>query len=70
MTHDVARGVLLFTLVAVGASSISAVPVANAQQPYRNCSEARANGDTNIPYDSPYYGPHLDRDHDGIGCES
>jgi hypothetical protein len=60
----------LFTLVAAGASSIAAAPIANAQQPYRNCSEARANGDTNIPYDSPYYGPHLDRDNDGIGCES
>ena len=23
----------------------------------------------NIPSDSPYYGPWLDNNHDGIGCE-
>lgn len=70
MIRTVARGLLLVTLVAAGASSIANASIANAQQPYRNCSEARANGDTNIPSDSPYYGPHLDRDNDGIGCES
>lgn len=70
MTRNIARALLLVTLVTAGASSIVVAPIASAQQPYRNCSEARANGDTNIPYDSPYYGPHLDRDNDGIGCES
>jgi hypothetical protein len=70
MIRTVARGLVLVTLVSAGASSIATAPIANAQQPYRNCSEARANGDTNIPYGSPYYGPHLDRDNDGIGCES
>lgn len=66
MIRNVVRGMLLVTLVAAA----GAAPIANAQQPYRNCSEARANGDTNIPYDSPYYGPHLDSDNDGIGCKS
>ncbi|MGO4443201.1 excalibur calcium-binding domain-containing protein [Mycobacterium sp. 2YAF39] len=70
MIHTVARGLLLVTLVVAGTSSIANASIANAQQPYRNCAEARANGDNNIPYDSPYYGPHLDRDNDGIGCES
>jgi hypothetical protein len=53
MTRNVARSLLLITLVAAGASSI-----ANAQQPYRS-SEARANGEYNIPYDSPNDEPHL-----------
>jgi hypothetical protein len=65
MIRTIGASLLLGAIVATGA-----VPIANAQQPYRNCSEARANGDTNIPYDSPYYGPHLDSDNDGIGCES
>ena len=38
--------------------------------PYKNCTQARANGDTNIPTSSDKYGTHLDRDGDGIGCES
>lgn len=65
MIRTIGTGLLLGAIVAIGAA-----PIAEAQQPYRNCSEARANGDTNIPYTSPYYGPHLDRDNDGIGCES
>jgi hypothetical protein len=44
-------------------------PPAVAQAPYKNCSEAKANGDCNIPQDSPYYQAKLDRDGDGIGCE-
>ena len=39
-------------------------------RPPRNCTEARAMGLTNIPRGSPYYGSHLDRDNDGVGCES
>ncbi|AEV76585.1 putative calcium-binding protein [Mycolicibacterium rhodesiae NBB3] len=69
MIRNIIRGMLLATLVSAGFAA-GASPIANAQQPYRNCSEARANGDTNIPYDSPHYGPHLDRDNDGVGCES
>jgi hypothetical protein len=38
--------------------------------PYKNCTQARANGATNIPASSDKYGTHLDRDGDGIGCES
>jgi hypothetical protein len=48
---------------------VAAPAVANAR-PYKNCSEARANGDTNIPASSDKYGSHLDRDGDGIACES
>lgn len=49
---------------------VGASPLATADAPYENCSEARANGDTDIPSNSDMYGPWLDRDGDGVGCES
>lgn len=36
---------------------------------YRNCSEARAAGGAPVRRGDPGYGPHLDRDGDGLGCE-
>jgi hypothetical protein len=36
---------------------------------WRNCSEARAAGAAPVYRGDPGYGPHLDRDGDGIGCE-
>lgn len=36
---------------------------------YRNCTEARAAGAAPVRRGDPGYGPHLDRDNDGIGCE-
>ncbi|HJP80769.1 MAG TPA: G5 domain-containing protein [Candidatus Saccharimonadales bacterium] len=36
---------------------------------YRNCAAARAAGAAPVYAGQPGYGPHLDRDHDGIGCE-
>lgn len=36
---------------------------------YANCTEARANHDTNIPISSKYYRQALDRDHNGIACQ-
>lgn len=50
----------------------------SAQQPqraravpgaFRNCSEARAAGAAPVRRGQPGYGPHLDRDGDGVGCE-
>ena len=55
--------------VAIAVAAIGAAPAASAQ-PYKNCSAAADDGVYNIPRDSEYYGPHLDRDDDGIGCES
>lgn len=52
-----------------GLGIVAAPAIADAA-PYRNCTEARANGDTDIPASSDKYGSHLDRDGDGIGCES
>lgn len=36
---------------------------------YANCSEARAAGASPVRRGQPGYGPHLDRDGDGVGCE-
>ena len=38
-------------------------------QSFRNCDEARAAGMAPVRRGQPGYGPHLDRDNDGIGCE-
>lgn len=37
---------------------------------YRNCSAARAAGAAPLHIGDPGYGPHLDRDGDGVACES
>ena len=36
---------------------------------FRNCSEARAAGAAPVRRGDSRYGPHLDRDNDGVGCE-
>ena len=36
---------------------------------YPNCAAARAAGAAPVRRGQPGYGPHLDRDNDGIGCE-
>lgn len=36
---------------------------------FANCSEARAMGAAPVRRGAPGYGPHLDRDGDGVGCE-
>jgi len=36
---------------------------------YVNCAQARAAGAAPVRIGEPGYGPHLDRDGDGIGCE-
>jgi len=36
---------------------------------FRNCTEARAAGAAPVRRGDPGYGPHLDRDNDGVGCE-
>jgi hypothetical protein len=37
---------------------------------YRNCTAARAAGAAPLYTGDPGYGPHLDRDGDGVACES
>lgn len=36
---------------------------------FANCAEARAAGAAPVRLGDPGYGPHLDRDNDGVGCE-
>lgn len=60
---------MFIAAAAISAVAIGVAPAASAA-PYKNCTEARANGDANITSDSPYYGPWLDKDQDGVGCES
>ncbi|WP_085810716.1 excalibur calcium-binding domain-containing protein [Sphingomonas sp. TZW2008] len=36
---------------------------------FANCSAARAAGAAPVRRGRPGYGPHLDRDNDGVGCE-
>jgi hypothetical protein len=40
-----------------------------AQFFYENCDEARAKGAAPVQETDPGFGPHLDADNDGIGCE-
>jgi hypothetical protein len=48
---------------------IRTAPTALADPPYQNCSEARADGRSSIPYTDPAYRPELDLDGDGLACE-
>ncbi|MDH7454391.1 excalibur calcium-binding domain-containing protein [Luteimonas composti] len=49
-------------------SRVSPAP-APAGRAFANCAEARAAGAAPVHRGDPGYGPHLDRDNDGIGCE-
>jgi hypothetical protein len=57
-----------------GARSARSNPAASSLVPsgasaFRNCAAARAAGAAPIRIGEPGYGPHLDRDGDGIACE-
>ncbi|WP_179458876.1 excalibur calcium-binding domain-containing protein [Stenotrophomonas sp. JAI102] len=49
-------------------NTLSPVPAGRARA-FANCAEARAAGAAPVRRGDPGYGPHLDRDNDGIGCE-
>lgn len=48
--------------------SFTTAPQSNLR-PFKNCREARKAGRVNIPASDPQYGPWLDRDKDGYGCD-
>lgn len=54
-----------------GGSSSGLLPLRAPSQggAYANCTAARAAGAAPVRRGDPGYGPHLDRDSDGIGCE-
>jgi hypothetical protein len=59
--------------VAPAPAPVAPVPVVPAPAPapyYPNCSAVRAAGMAPISISTPGYGPHLDRDGDGWGCDS
>lgn len=64
------KSTAVFTLAAVvGLSALSATPAMAQVGAFPNCPTAAAAGVYNIPAGAPGYGPHLDSDNDGIGCE-
>ncbi|MFF4151378.1 LAETG motif-containing sortase-dependent surface protein [Streptomyces sp. NPDC001651] len=58
----------------VAALALAALPATavahDGNHPFANCSEAYANGYADIPRGDRHYGAHLDRDGDGLGCDS
>jgi hypothetical protein len=51
------------------AAAVGAAPLAGADEYYRNCDAARDANAAPVYEGDPGYGPHLDRDNDGVGCE-
>lgn len=51
------------------AALVPAPAPAPAAAPFANCAAARAAGAAPVYAGAPGYGPHLDRDRDGVGCE-
>ena len=48
---------------------VRARPAVAVSAPFPNCGAARAAGADPVYQGDPGYGPHLDGDGDGIGCE-
>ncbi|NMN98472.1 excalibur calcium-binding domain-containing protein [Antrihabitans stalactiti] len=66
ITVFASAGVLLTPLVAANAHPLD---VQLQSSPYKNCTEAWNDGGAPVLKGDERYGPHLDRDNDGIGCE-
>ncbi|TVS85777.1 excalibur calcium-binding domain-containing protein [Mycobacterium helveticum] len=56
-------------VAAIAGIGVPGAPAAQADPPYRNCSQAHADGRYNIPQGDPAYTQKLDRDNDGLACE-
>lgn len=50
-------------------SHTTTTPTQSNLRPFKNCMEARKAGRVNIPASDPQYGPWLDRDKNGYGCD-
>lgn len=59
----------LATMAVLLGIGLDRAPDAQADPPYKNCSQAHADGRYNIPRGDPAYQQKLDRDNDGIACE-
>ena len=62
------RALAVLIATVFGAAVIGIAAPAQAA-PYKNCTQAKQNGDCDIPSSSDKYQSKLDRDGDGIGCE-
>lgn len=56
--------------IALSLIAVLALPAPAEALWFANCTEARAAGYSNIQRGQPGYAPKLDRDNDGIACES
>ncbi|GAA4641036.1 hypothetical protein GCM10023114_58210 [Mycolicibacterium sediminis] len=61
---------LIVASLLIGAAAVGIAPVASAERPYKNCTEAHDDGAYDIPESSDAYWDGGDRDGDGIACES
>lgn len=61
------RALLVGAMLTFGAVGLA--PAAVAGPPYKNCSEAHADGAYNIQQGEDGYASKLDRDGDGYACE-
>lgn len=57
------------SMQANGFSPAWVAPASPGSGVFANCTEARAAGAAPVRRGEPGYGPHLDRDGDGVGCE-
>jgi hypothetical protein len=58
------------TITAQAAGADNSGSGGGASAYYANCSEARAAGAAPVHRGDPGYAAHLDRDGDGVGCET
>ena len=64
------KKIITGSILAAGvAASLFGAGAANADDYYKNCTEARAAGVTPLYEGDAGYAPHLDRDNDGVACE-
>ncbi|MCV7032223.1 excalibur calcium-binding domain-containing protein [Mycobacterium sherrisii] len=62
--------VVLAAIGAVLGIGLTGAPAAHADPAYGDCKAAAQDGRYNIPRGDPAYQQKLDRDNDGIACES
>ena len=62
--------VLAAAFAAMLASLSASSPVLAGDVYFKNCKAAAAAGYSNMARGTPGYAPHLDRDDDGIACET
>ena len=62
--------IIIASICLVSFATNSAEKKSTKQITFANCTEARAAGYENIKKGEPGYAPKLDRDKDGIACES